>query len=87
MAMVFKVFLGLPCHFCSFRMFAVVGVAKHLFADFGVTLYLFYAFLFGYFVAIIIESREDKISNIAYYQKIKAEKLRVHYKKKFFRAN
>ena len=34
------------------------------------------------FLKELIESREDTISNIAYYHKIKAKKLRVHYKEK-----
>ena len=42
-----------PCRFCTLGMFSVVGVAHHLFADFCVALSLFYAFISGYFVAII----------------------------------
>ncbi|MGJ1335971.1 hypothetical protein, partial [Sphingobacterium siyangense] len=49
----FELSLRFPCRFCPLGMFSVVGVAHHLFADFCVALSLFYAFISGYFVAII----------------------------------
>src|SRR5690606_12380254 len=42
-----------PCQFCTFGMFAVVGVTYQLLADFRVSLPLLYALVFGYLVAVV----------------------------------
>ena len=49
----FELPLGFPCQFCTFGMFAVVGVAHQLLADFRVSLPLLYALVFGYLVAVV----------------------------------